>query len=111
MELNELIMESLKMAINETEKQKTSVEFGGDKGASVKDTKIDDKAQTASEGGLKGDIAKENTNPQGESKEALEPVQKNPNLVKAVVAGVVNAGAKITPNKDVKFTPSEPATK
>jgi len=110
MELNELIMESIKTTIHEN-KQQTSVQFGGNKGPSMKDTKVDDKAQSATEGGLKEKLAKENTNPQGESDEALEAIQKNPNLVKAVVAGVINVGAKIVPNKDVKFTLPAPATK
>jgi len=115
MELNEVIMESIKSKMHghKKEKQKTGVEFGGDKGASIKDHNVEPKAQSDLETGLKNDISKEHENPQGEAKTGLTPEQKNTNLVKAVTAGVAHGGvgAKIKANPHIKFTPPAPATK
>lgn len=110
MNLNEVILESMKYTITEgKEKQKTSVEFGGDKGASMKDQNVEGKAQSATEDALKGDGAsKEHKNPQGEAKSGLTPEQMSTNLVKAVTAGVLGVGKKNV-NPNVKFTPPAPA--
>jgi hypothetical protein len=119
MELNKLITESIQMVIaeNKKEKQKTSVEFGGNESAGIKDQNVENKNQADLEGGLKSDIDKENKNPQGEGgKDAIPAAQKNPKLTTAVVAGMIGAnkkglGAKNHINKNIKFTPPAPATK
>lgn len=108
MDLNKTIMESIQSTIDST-KNPTSVKFGGPSGSSIEDKNVESKNKAAADSGLKGDIAKENKNPQGESEEAMTAALKNPKLTSAVVAGIVNAG-KIVPNKDVKFTPSESAS-
>jgi hypothetical protein len=115
MELNTLIMESIKNVITEgREKQKTSVEFGGDKGSSMKDENVEGKAQSATEEALKSDGAsKEHKNPQGEAKTGLTPAQMGTNLQKAVTAGVAHAGigAKKGASAAPSFTLPAPATK
>ena len=119
MNLNELIMESIKTTITEgKQKQQTSVQFGGSAEASIKDENVEAKDKTAAEGGLKSDIAKENKNPQGEGgKDAIPAAQKNPKLAAAVTAGIMGANKKGVGAKDNKtpnvpaFTPPAPATK
>lgn len=105
MELNKLIMESIKTVITEDKKKKqqTSVQFNGSTKTSIKDQNVEDKDKAAVDSGLMGDIAKENKNPQGEGGEDV--VKQNPKLAAAVTAGIINVGAKIVPNKDVKFVP------
>lgn len=115
MQLNELITEGFKTIIEGKERQQTSVHYGGSKNSSMSDVNVPSKAKSAIDGALKGDIAKENKNPQGEGGEdALTYVQKYPRLANAVLAGVGakdgGIGAKITPNPHMKFTPPAPAT-
>ena len=111
MELNKLIMESIKNVIVESKekKQKTSVQYGGPNETSIKDQNVEGKNKASIDVGLERDIAKENKNPQGEGGKNV--VKQNPKLAAAVTAGIVNVGAKIVPNKDVKFTPPASATK
>jgi len=111
MNLNELIMESIKTTITEgkKEKQDTSIRFGGSDGPGIKDTNVEGKNKSSVEDGLSGDIDKKNKNPQGEGGEDV--IKQHPKLAAAVTAGVINVGAKINKNPNVKFTPPAPATK
>jgi hypothetical protein len=113
MNINELITESIKNVITESKgkKDQTSVQFNGPTESSIKDKNVEGKAQTAVDGALAGDIAKENKNPQGEG--GKEILKSKPKLAAAVTAGVAHGGigAKIHPNKNIKFTPPAPATK
>ena len=114
MNLNELILESIKTSIS-TKKDQTSVQYGGDKKASIKDATVDSKNQSSLEAGLKGKLSKDNTNPQGEGGKDL--IARNPDLaaiVAAAVAAVQKAGQGSVQNTNPsvpKFTPPEPATK
>lgn len=110
MNLNELIMESIKTTITEgKQKQQTGVQFGGSAEPGIKDVNVEAKDKASVEGGLSGDIDKKNKNPQGEG--GKDVVKQHPKLAAAVTAGVINAGAKIHKNPNVKFTPPAPATK
>ena len=104
MELNELIMESINMAITESKgKQQTGVQFGGSAEPGIKDVNVEAKDKAAAEAGLKSDIAKENKNPQGEGgKDAIPAAQKNPKLAAAVTAGIMGANKKGMLAKDHK---------
>lgn len=114
MNLNEIITESIKTTIN-AKKGQTSVQFGGDKKASIKDANVDTKNQSSLEAGLKGKLSKDNTNPQGEGGKDL--IARNPDLaaiVAAAVAAVQKAGQGAVQNNNPavpKFTPPAPATK
>lgn len=114
MQLNELITEGMKTIIEgkNKEKQQTSVHYGGDKATSMKDSHVSSKAQSDLEGGLKGDIDKKNKNPQGEGgKDAIQAIQKHPNLGPALVAGIFNAKAKKGKSSIGNFKAPAPATK
>jgi hypothetical protein len=119
MNLNELIMESIKTTITEGKgKQQTSVQFGGSAEPGIKDENVEAKDKASVEGGLKSDIAKENKTPQGEGgKEAIPVAQKNPKLAAAVTAGIMGVNKKGIGAKDNKspnvpaFAPPAPATK
>ena len=114
MNLNELITESIKSTIS-GKKGQTSVQYGGDKKASLKDANVDSKNQSALEAGLKGKLSKGHTNPQGEGGRDL--IERNPDLaaiVAAAVAAVQKAGQGSIQNNNPsapKFTPPGPATK
>lgn len=113
MNLNELIMESIKGSIS-GEKNSTSVKYGGETKSSLKDSNVENKNQSALEAGLKGKLSKDHTNPQGEGGKDL--IARNPDLAAIVAAAVAAAqragqGAHVTPNPNVKFTPPAPATK
>ena len=111
MNLNELIMESIKTVITEgkgKEKQQTAVQFGGPKEPSIKDENVEAKNKAAVEGGLTADLDKKNKNPQGEG--GKEIVKSQPRLAAAVTAGVLGTGKKHS-NPNIKFTPPAPATK
>lgn len=60
--------------------------------------------KTSVKDGLSDDIDKKNKNPQ-------DIVKQYPKLAAAVTAGIVNAGAKIYKNPNVKFTSPAPTTK
>ena len=113
MNLNELIMESIKPNFS-GKKNPTSVQFGGEKKASLADANVDSKNQAALEAGLKGKLSKDNTNPQGEGGKDL--LARNPDLaaiVAAAIAAVQKAGqgAKAGSSAAPSFTPPGPATK
>lgn len=113
MNLNELIMESIKPNFS-SKKNPTSVQFGRDKKASLADANVDSKNQAALEAGLKGKLSKDNTNPQGEGGKDL--LARNPDLaaiVAAAIAAVQKAGqgAKAGSSAAPSFTPPGPATK
>jgi len=110
MNLNELITESIKTTITESkQKQQTAAQFSGSAESDIKDVNVEAKNKISVEDGLSGDIDKKNKNPQGEGGNGI--VKQHPKLAAAVTAGVINAGAKIHKNPNVKFTPPAPATK
>lgn len=115
MNLNDVIMNSIKNVITEgKEKQQTSIQFGPDKGSSVKDENVTPKNQAGVEAGLKSDGASEDhANPQGEAKSGLTPEQMSTNLVRAVTAGIGAACGGIGSKKEtaatVDFHPPAPA--
>ena len=111
MDLNDIIKKSLRIPLME-ETQETSVKFGGSTNPGIEDKNVESKNQSSTEDGLKGDIDKKNKNPQGEGgKDAISPIELNPKLQMAVVAGIANAGigAKIGSSDAPKFTPPAPA--
>ena len=111
MNLNEIIMESIKGTIS-GKKNPTSVQFGGSTEPGIKDQNMNSKNQADLEAGLKSDgAAKENKNPQGEAKSGLTPAQMATKLGPAVIAGIACAGAKKGSSAAPKFTPPAPATK
>ena len=94
MNLNELIMESIKTKLG-GKKDQTSIQFGGSTEPGMKDQNVDSKNQADLEAGLKSDGAsKEHKTPQGEAKTGLTPAQMSTKLGPAVVAGMLGANKK-----------------
>lgn len=108
MNLNELIMESIKTTITEgkKEKQQTGVQFGGSAEPGIKDVNVEAKDKAAAEGGLSGELDKKNKNPQGEG--GKDVVKQHPKLAAAVTAGIMGANKKGIGAKDNK-SPNVPA--
>jgi len=114
MNLNELIIESIKTTITDgKQKQQTAGQFGGPADPNIEDVNVEVKNKTSVEDAISGDIDKKNKNPQNKGRNSI--IDQYPNLATAitagVTAGVINVGAKIYKNPNVKFMSSVPATK